>query len=175
MEKNLMLMREEQRLIGVLMKGTRMVNVFITWGKCGPSGAPAEPFLPSFGFRVACFCLLLGQSHFYVFVCCLSTLSLHWAVPQISFVFCFLSSCGLCLCSWLLQLPLLVFFCQRDIQSVFFVTERFLPTSLHCISENWGQLWNIFNIDNRLESSQMWIYLQKLVAWADLPGKVGRD
>ena len=57
----------------------------------------------------------------------------------------------------------------------FFVTKRFLPTSLHCISENWGQLWNIFNIDNRLESSQMWINLQKLVAWADLPGKVGRD
>ena len=130
MEKNLMLMREDQRLIE---KGAderdQDGECLITWGKCGPSGAPAEPFLPSFRFGVASsFLSKLGQSHFYVFVCCLSTLSLHWAVPQISFVFCFLSSCGLCLCSWLLQLPLLVFFCQRDIQSVFLsLSDSFPP------------------------------------------------
>ena len=94
----------------------------ITWGKCGPSEAPADPFLSFLGFRVACFSFFFVKTRtipFYVFVCCLSTLSIHWAVPQISFAFCFLSSCGLCLCSWLLQLPLLVFFCQRDIQSFF--------------------------------------------------------
>ena len=100
-------------------------QVWTEWSSCW-----AIPFF--LGIRSCFFSFFLskqGQSHFYVFVCCLSTLSLHWAVPQISFVFCFLSSCGLCLCSWLLQLPLLVFFCQRDIQSVCFfsLSDSFLP------------------------------------------------
>lgn len=170
-----MLMREDQRLIE---KGAderdQDGECLITWGKCGPSGAPAEPFLPSLGCQVARFCFssTLGHSHFYVFVCCFSMLSLHWAVPQISFVFCFLSSCGLC--SWLFQLPLILFFVSET--SNLFFCHYAIPSYLSSL-----YLWklrsslNIFNFDNKLESTQRWIYLQKLVAWADLPGKVGRD
>ena len=96
-------------------------QVWTEWSSCW-----AIPFF--LRIRRCLFLSKLEQSHFYVFVCFLSTLSLHWAVPQISFVFCFLSSCGLCLCSWLLQLPLLVFFCQRDIQSAFLsLSDSFLP------------------------------------------------
>ena len=167
-----MLMRENQRLIE---KGAderdQDGGCLITWDKCGPSGAPAEPFLSSFGFRVACFCLLPFLCFCLLFINTVLTLSCS---PDF---FCLLFSVVL----WFVLVQLVaststacVFLSARH-PICFFVTERFLPTSLHCISENWGQLWNIFNIDNRLESPQMWIYLQKLVAWADLPGKVGRD
>ena len=84
-------------------------QVWTEWSSCW-----AIPFF--LRIRRCLFLSKLEQSHFYVFVCFLSTLSLHWAVPQISFVFDFIF-CGLC--SWLLQIPLLVFFCQRDIQSFF--------------------------------------------------------
>ena len=65
---------------------------------------------------------------------------------------------------------LFAFFCHLAILSFLAI-----PKLFHCISENLRSALNIFNIDSRLESSQMWIYLQKLVALADLRGKVGRD
>ena len=109
----------------------------ITWGKCGPSEAPAEPFLSFLGFRVACFSFFLsklGQSHsmflFAVYQHCPYTeLFPRFLLP---FVFCrpVVCACAVgcfnfhCLC-----------FFVSETSNLFFVTKRFLPTSLHCISE----------------------------------------
>ena len=117
----------------------------ITWDKCGPSGAPAEPFLPSFFGMPSCLFLLFVNTRTFPFLCfCLlfinTVLTLSCSPNFFCLCFCFLSSCGSCLCSWLLQLPLLVFFVSET-SNMFFVTMRFLPTSLHYISENWGHLW----------------------------------
>ena len=97
-------------------------QVWTEWSSCW-----AIPFF--LRIRRCLFLSKLEQSHFYVFVCFLSTLSLHWAVPQISFVFTFV-------CRRLVLVQLVAStsnacdFCQRDTQSVcvfLSLSDSFLP------------------------------------------------
>ena len=63
-------MRENQRL---MEKGAdereQDGECLITWGKCGLSGAPAEPFLPSFFGMPSCLFLLFVNTRTFPFLC----------------------------------------------------------------------------------------------------------
>ena len=143
-------------------------QVWTEWSSCWA--------IPSFLQIRSCFFFFV-KTRTIPFLCfCLLFINTVLTVSCSPDFFCLLFSVVL----WLLLVQLVTststacVFCQRDIQYVF--CHYAIPSYLSSL-----YLWklrsslNIFDIDNRLESSQMWIYLQKLVAWADLPGKVGRD